>query len=283
MRNVSLARHVVETGSFYVALAAMLWGTTPGGWTHVPPGLVLDDGYQHVLSGLSPQGWSQELKSVCVSLRVLSRVLIQGALRDIHLRERGWINLGADIHGPLIVAVAESMRNRRRPRAVDLVLSILVFLGAYISTNPSLTVASPTGFMIGFLLALTYSATLMVPKELYARGSSRNEVIVQSSISATLALTPVVLLLDGVRLVAESLPPIVYGGVICMGVAVILFYEGLKSINPMRAGLITTLEPVTSLILSRAVLGEALQPLQYVGAGIIVIVAMITTLTPHRE
>jgi drug/metabolite transporter (DMT)-like permease len=175
------------------------------------------------------------------------------------------------------------MRNRRRPRAVDLVLSILVFLGAYISTNPSLTVASPTGFMIGFLLALTYSATLMVPKELYARGSSRNEVIVQSSISATLALTPVVLLLDGVRLVAESLPPIVYGGVICMGVAVILFYEGLKSINPMRAGLITTLEPVTSLILSRAVLGEALQPLQYVGAEIIVIVAMITTLTPHRE
>ncbi|MEM1786930.1 MAG: DMT family transporter, partial [Zestosphaera sp.] len=86
----------------------------------------------------------------------------------------------------------------------------------------------------------------------------------------------------GIALSIDSLPYVMYGGVVCMGLAVILFYEGMKTTNPTHAGLITTLEPVVSLILSRIILGEYLNLIQYLGISMIIVVA-ITTLTIQRE
>jgi len=182
---------------------------------------------------------------------------------------------------PLMVVLYESLRRGRPPRLTELTLSLLAFLGAYVATNPELTTASSPGFLVGLALALTYSATLTIPRELYARGFSRNEIVVQSTLSAAITLTIVVFFTDGLALNINSIPYVTYGGVACMGIAVILFYEGMKTTNPVYAGLITTLEPAVSLILSRTILSERLNPIQYVGASIIMAVA-ITTLIKQR-
>ena len=177
---------------------------------------------------------------------------------------------------PLMVVLYESLRSGEPPNITELTLSLLAFSGAYVATNPELSITSSSGFLIGLVLALTYSATLTIPRELYARGFSRNEIVVQSTLSAAITLTIVVFFTDGLAVNVNSIPYVTYGGVACMGVAVILFYEGMKTTNPVYAGLVTTLEPAVSLILSRTILGEQLKPIQYVGASIIIAVAIVT-------
>ncbi|MEM4485929.1 MAG: DMT family transporter [Zestosphaera sp.] len=177
---------------------------------------------------------------------------------------------------PLIVTFINSARYRALPDVWDVVASSLVFLGAFVATNPALSLTSAAGFAVGFLLALTYSVMLLIPGALYARGYSRDEVVIQPTISAAVVLTVIVMLLDGFAVSTDSMPYVLYGGVACMSVAVILFYEGLKHVSPVHAGLITTLEPVVSLILSRILLNEVLHPIQYLGAGVIVAVATMT-------
>jgi drug/metabolite transporter (DMT)-like permease len=177
---------------------------------------------------------------------------------------------------PLIVVLYESLRSGEPPNITELTLSLLAFSGAYVATNPELSITSSSGFLIGLVLALTYSATLTIPRELYARGFSRNEIVVQSTLSAAITLTIVVFFTDGLAVNTNSIPYVTYGGIACMGVAVILFYEGIKTTNPVYAGLVTTLEPAVSLILSRTILGEQLKPIQYVGASIIIAVAIVT-------
>ena len=183
---------------------------------------------------------------------------------------------------PLIVVLYESLRSGEPPNITELTLSLLAFSGAYVATNPELSITSSSGFLIGLVLALTYSATLTIPRELYARGFSRNEIVVQSTLSAAITLTIVVFFTDGLAVNVNSIPYVTYGGVACMGVAVILFYEGMKTTNPVYAGLVTTLEPAVSLILSRTILGEQLKPIQYVGASIIIAVAIMTLINQRK-
>ncbi len=278
-----------KLGTLYVALAAVLWGTTgvsvafsrASGLTYLQ--------VSHLMILFSSLFLILALRN---GLRVFRPYLIAyGVLAVASFRvlyvtsiSLNGVSLTSSLiyMAPLIVTMITSARCRTYPNLRDLAASIIGFVGAYVATNPTLRLTSLTGFTVGFLLALTYSATLIIPKLLYARGYSRDEVVVQSTLSATLALTLVVLALDGVSVTVDSLPYVTYGGVICMGVAVILFYEGLKSVSPVHAGLITTLEPVVSLIISRVVINEVLQPIQYVGVGTIIAVATITTVKSQQ-
>lgn len=276
-------------GALMVALAAILWGTT---------GISVAFSKSFGLTYLQV-AHAMLLSSSCfllVFLRdglrrlnpylILYGLLVIASFRILYVTSISVNGVGltsALIYmAPLIVVLVESLTRGKLPRLTDLIMSILVFSGAYVATNPELTVASLKGFLVGLALALTYSATLIIPRELYARGFSRNEIIVQSTLSAAVTLTIILYFSEGIALNINSLPYVVYGGVACMGIAVILFYEGMKTTNPTRAGLITTLEPVVSLILSKIILDEHLSIIQYIGILVIIMVA-VTALTTQKE
>ncbi|MEM4830304.1 MAG: EamA family transporter [Zestosphaera sp.] len=279
----------VKLGALIIALATILWGTT---------GVSVALSRSYGLTYLQV-AYSMLLASTCFlalflrdGLRRLNPYLfLYGSLVIASFRILYVVSISVNGVGltsaliyiaPLIVVLVESLTRGKLPRLTDLTLSLLVFAGAYIATNPELAITSLKGFLVGLALALTYSATLIMPRKFYARGLSRNEIIVQSTLSATAALTIILCLSEGIALSIDSLPYVMYGGVVCMGLAVILFYEGMKTTNPTHAGLITTLEPVVSLILSRIILGEYLNLIQYLGISMIIVVA-ITTLTIQRE
>jgi len=276
-------------GVLLVASAAVLWGTTgvavafsrSSGLTYLQVAhamllvsscfllLVLRDGVRRLNPYLFLYGFL-----VIASFRILYVISI--SVNGVGLTS-------ALIYvAPLIVVFYESLRSGEPPNITELTLSLLAFSGAYVATNPELSITSSSGFLIGLVLALTYSATLTIPRELYARGFSRNEIVVQSTLSAAITLTIVVFFTDGLAVNVDSIPYVTYGGVACMGVAVILFYEGMKTTNPVYAGLVTTLEPAVSLILSRTILGEQLKPIQYAGASIIIAVAIMTLIKQRK-
>ena len=273
-------------GVLLVASAAILWGTTgiavafsrSSGLTYLQAAhaMLLTSSF-FLLTTLR-----DGLKRLNPHL-LLYGLLVIGSFRVLYVTSISVNGVGltsALIYmAPLIVVLLESLRYGKTPRMTELILSLLVFFGAYVATNPELSLTSLRGLLIGLALAFTYSATLIVPRELYVRGFSRNEIIVQSTLSAAAALTIIVLVTEGIRISLNSIPYVTYGGVVCMGIAVILFYEGMKTAKPTHAGLITTLEPVVSLMLSRVILNEYLTPTQYLGVAIIIVVAATTLAT----
>jgi drug/metabolite transporter (DMT)-like permease len=64
---------------------------------------------------------------------------------------------------------------------------------------------------------------------------------------------------------------------------IVLFLKGLRLIGASRAGVIGTLEPVVTVALAAAVLGDALSVLQWVGGGLVVAASLIVHASGLRE
>jgi drug/metabolite transporter (DMT)-like permease len=59
----------------------------------------------------------------------------------------------------------------------------------------------------------------------------------------------------------------------CSVVAILAFFAGLKRVGPATASIVSTLEPVVTIVLAWAVLGETLTALQLAGGAVVLGVA----------
>jgi drug/metabolite transporter (DMT)-like permease len=73
---------------------------------------------------------------------------------------------------------------------------------------------------------------------------------------------------------AQAWPPLLGLGVIATAVAIQTFYAGVKRVGGARASLISTIEPVYTIVLAMILFGESLEPVQVVG-GALVLAAVI--------
>ena len=58
-------------------------------------------------------------------------------------------------------------------------------------------------------------------------------------------------------------------GVVCTVLAILAFFAGLKAVGPSRAAIVSTLEPVVTVLLAWIVLGETLSAMQLVGGTLV--------------
>jgi drug/metabolite transporter (DMT)-like permease len=72
----------------------------------------------------------------------------------------------------------------------------------------------------------------------------------------------------------EAWPYLLGVGIIATAIAVQAFYAGARRIGPAQASLVSTIEPVYTIVLATLLLGEMLGPVQVVG-GILVIVGVV--------
>jgi drug/metabolite transporter (DMT)-like permease len=61
--------------------------------------------------------------------------------------------------------------------------------------------------------------------------------------------------------------------------AIILFFAGLERVGPTRASVLSTVEPVCTVLLAAALLGESVAPLQLVG-GALILTAVVLLARP---
>jgi drug/metabolite transporter (DMT)-like permease len=92
--------------------------------------------------------------------------------------------------------------------------------------------------------------------------------------SATAAVFTVLALASGASLSPADIPleawlPLLGLGVIATAVAIQTFYAGVKRVGGARASLISTVEPVYTIVLAMLLFGERLQPIQVLGGGIV--------------
>jgi drug/metabolite transporter (DMT)-like permease len=136
-----------------------------------------------------------------------------------------------------------------------------------------LTVGGGHGTPLGMALALggaaVYSVYIIVgARELGGTDSLGSTTVICLSAAATFLVASVF---------QEPLFPSAWWGWLAVGliavvstvVAILAFFAGLKRVGPATASIVSTLEPVVTVALAWALLGESLAPMQVVGGALV--------------
>jgi drug/metabolite transporter (DMT)-like permease len=108
-------------------------------------------------------------------------------------------------------------------------------------------------------------------------------------VAASLALTAVAYAPIGIAFAPGSLPPlevllaVVILGVVCTAVAFVAFFALIAEIGPVRATVITYVNPAVALLLGVVLLHEALTPGAIAGFVLILAGSALTARRPRRE
>lgn len=186
---------------------------------------------------------------------------------------------------PAGVAVADVALGRERvtvARAVALALSsvgVVLVLAGGLDTSAGVPVD-----LAGVLLGLAASASQVVFMVVSRHGyrtvpaDAATLVILSTSVVGGAVLALVVGQGDGLTAPFRSLDPwpvLLLAGVAAAGVSSVLFLTAIRAIGGTRTGILMLWEPVVGVILAGLWLGEALEPIQALGGGLVLAGALV--------
>jgi drug/metabolite transporter (DMT)-like permease len=166
--------------------------------------------------------------------------------------------------------------SRRRPPAMRLVAIGLALLGTWICAGPIDRGSNLLGVGLAVLAGLWYASFLLVLDRLTPG--------IPGLLSGALIVTGAAIAFDALALFTgeHTLPrtPTAWGVVLGMVFSAtilgfVLFVAGMKRVGPQVASILSTFEPLGTLLLAAAILGERLLPAQWVGAALILTAALV--------
>jgi len=175
---------------------------------------------------------------------------------------------------PAIVAVLSALFYHERLTGYRIIAIVLALAGTALTVGPQLD-ARPLGVLLGIGAALIYSVYIMAGTRLL-RGAT-------PIASSAVILSSAAFVFGGLVLVNGITLPTGIGGWIGVGgvaivatvIAVTTFLIGLKLIGPTRASVLSTFEPVTTVVLAALLLGEPIGPWTSAGGALILAGALM--------
>ncbi len=181
---------------------------------------------------------------------------------------------------PAIVAILSAIFLGERLGRWRSLAVVLAFFGTALTVGPA-PQGSPLGIFLGIAAAFIYSGYIMAGTHLLRSSSPISGAMVIMAAAAT--VFGVVNILQG-----PSFPGTAAGWWAAMGVAVVstviavtLFLVGITVIGPTRASVLSTFEPVTTVILAALLLSEPLGLASIIGGACILTAAMILSRAPR--
>jgi drug/metabolite transporter (DMT)-like permease len=174
---------------------------------------------------------------------------------------------------PMFVAVLAAIFLKEKFSAVKIAALVLATVGAGLTANPE--GGQWKGILLAISAALIYSVYIIV-----GTGVMKQVTAVQSS-TVIFASAGVVYgaltLVSGAHFPQTGAGWGAVGGVIIVAtvIPVVTFLAGLKRIGPTNASMLSTLEPVVTVILAAIVFSETLQPVMMFGGGLILVSVLI--------
>jgi len=180
---------------------------------------------------------------------------------------------------PLWTLVLERISGERRGTRRDLAVAMLVVAGL-LFTVPRFASHEPV--VVGLAWGLASGATfawLAVRNRGFMRAHPARSIALWQNAFAAACLVPVVLLADAAGRWPSSrdLVLIVALGVVCTALAHTLFVASLASVTAHTASVVAALEPAYGIALAAALLGERPTAGMLLGAGLLVIAAVVAS------
>lgn len=172
---------------------------------------------------------------------------------------------------PAAVVLGSLLFLKEKVPAAALICVGLCTVGICLFYAPS-EAMDPTGCALALLSGVTYAAYILLLPRSGLKKMSGFKLSMYMSLACSLVMFPVCLL-SGSLTAPTSLRGwiacLVFSMALCLG-AVYLFQQGAFLIGSQRAAILSTFEPITSLVVGLAFLGESLSSHAILGAILIV-------------
>ncbi len=184
--------------------------------------------------------------------------------------------------GVAIVDVALGHERITRTRLVALGLSfggvVLVLAGGLAGTDGS--AIQPAGIALGLVASASQVVFVTASRSGYRSvpADAATLVILGTAVVGSAAVALVVGQGDALLVPLRTAGPwpfILLAGIAAAGISSLLFLTAIRRIGGTRTGILMLLEPVVGVLLAALVLGEALAPIQAVGAALVLAGALV--------
>ena len=182
---------------------------------------------------------------------------------------------------PMFVFVLSVIVLHEKATWVKIVAIISALLGTALTVDPA------GGQLLGILLAISaaliYSVYIIVGTNVMRHVSAvQSSVVIFASAGAVYGI---LMVFNGVHLPSTSSSWINTVGIVLVAtvIPVVAFLAGLERIGPTSAAMLSTLEPVVTVLLAAWIFGERLQSIALFGGGMILIAVIMLTLGEASE
>ncbi len=154
-------------------------------------------------------------------------------------------------------------------------------------TGLALTVGPEGGQALGIVLAILaaaiYSVYIMVGAQVMQQVSAIQSATV--IFAAAGAMSSALMLVHGPQLPATGAGWAAIGAMVLLATVlpVVAFLAGLERIGATNAAMLSTLEPVVTVLLAATLLGETLKPITLAGGGLILVAVLLLMLNQLRR
>ncbi len=182
---------------------------------------------------------------------------------------------------PTFVALLSVLFLRRKLTRVHWLALGLATLGTMLTANPQ--GGSWTGIGLALAAALIYSVYIVVGAGVMQRVSPVSSAMVIFASAG--AVFGGLVALNGAHWPVTAGGAWVVAGIILVAtvVPVVAFLTGLKRVGPTDASMLSTLEPVITILLAVWLVGEKLQPVALLGGGLILTAVLLLTAFELRK
>ena len=176
---------------------------------------------------------------------------------------------------PFFVAILATIFLHEKITRVKIIALVLALLGT------ALTVGPVSGMLIGALMAiaaaLIYSIYIIVGTNVMKHVSAvQSSTVIFASAGAVYGLLTLV---NGIQLPAGNSGWLAMLGIIVVStiIPVVTFLAGLERIGPTNAAMLSTLEPVVTVLLAAWLFGDKLLPIVMAGGALILTAVIMLT------
>jgi Predicted permeases len=176
---------------------------------------------------------------------------------------------------PAFVFILSAIVLREKVTWIKVTALVLALLGTALTVDPA--GGQLPGVLFSIAAALIYSVYIIVGTKVMKHVSAvQSSMVIFASAGAAYG---VLMAINGVHLPATSHGWINIAGIVMVAtvIPVVTFLAGLERIGPTNAAMLSTLEPVVTVLLAAWIFEERLQAIVILGGGLILVAVILLT------
>ncbi|MBE0683910.1 MAG: EamA family transporter [Anaerolineales bacterium] len=176
---------------------------------------------------------------------------------------------------PIFVAILSVIFLHEKPTRVKTIALAIAFIGTLLTVGPA--GGQWTGILLAIAAALIYSIYIIVGTNVIKHVSAvQSSTVIFASAGVVYGILTFI---NGAHFPAGSSGWLTMLGIIVVStiIPVVTFLAGLERVGPTNAAMLSTLEPVVTVLLAAWLFGEKLLPIVLLGGGLILAAVILLT------
>ena len=171
---------------------------------------------------------------------------------------------------PLFVAIYSWLKGEWKINVLTILSLLSILIGLVLLKGNQSNTISFTGIVIGLIASLSYAVYVLKSKEI-AKNLLTTHITTIVCLSCTVVFLTLALLTQSFAfpISLKSWLYVLGLGIIATALPIQLLFEGLKVISPLKASILSVLEPVVTLIVGFLLLEESLSSVQFLGVLVV--------------